>query len=584
MGGQAPSATDTRDGSTRSGWRVQRELGIDYLASADRTCLPGQPVYAERGEDGGHLVVFEVGAHKWIPQRSECCTLWLDSSSRPVYDTRTHGIRDGFGVLNGSAGIAVVRRTTWELLIVEHDGNVADIIDLSPFSKHVPRVLARADDGTFLVALLTDLFQMDLIELDGEGRLLWYCSGIDARVGYPSSIQKTASGNILLADEFCHQVVEIDREGKVVWRFGETGNPGMKAGLIAGPRSARELAPGTRLVTDSRNNRLLSTRGTAVDETVRTPLPLCGPSFADRLPNGNTLICDSGNDWVFELDGSGSVVWQLGEPVAKRRSLSFPRSAQLTPGGTLLVADTANDRIVEFTADGREASVLPAEQDLFWPRCARNLPGDTFLLADSRQSRVVEVDRKGRLLRELSQVREGDEIVMLSDPHDVRGIANDELLIVDSPLNVVLATHWDGTVSWSLRHACGTELRDPHSAQQLEDGRVLVSDTGNHRVVIADPVTGQGIELTSFVEGAERLRFHHPRYAEMTDDGVLVIVDAGNNRVLAGTPDGVLLWQIAEVAGSPLPSLAQPRWLELRGSNEIYVVDHRQHRIVHFVR
>lgn len=578
---------DAEASARAGGWRLQRELGIEYhpAAGTHRPHLPGLPVYAERGLDNHHLVVFEVGVHDWIPQRTECCTLLVDAGSRVLLDTRDHGIRDGFGVLASESEIALLRRSTWELVFFTLDGEVVRTIDLSRYSKDMPRVLSRTGANTFLVACLTDLFNVELVEIDAEGRLLWYLAGIETPFGFPSSLQLGRDGHVLLADEFCHQAIAIDRQGRVQRRMGRTNDPGMKTGLVAGPRSVRETRDGGWLIADTRNHRLVETdRDGIACATASSPVPLCGPSFADRLPDGNTLVCDAGNDWVYEVDARGNVRWQWGEPLAVQRSLSFPRSASVTTAGTLLVADTANDRIVELNLDGGSPTLPAVEQELFWPRSARELDDGRRLLADSRQSRIVEVGPDGQLIRELKSLRDGDEVIELSDPHDVRPLPDGTILIVDSPHNLVAAADWDAEIRWRVDHACGKSFADPHSAQWLADGRVLISDTANHRVVIVDPATGDGVELSAFVDGAAQLRFHHPRFAEMTPDGVLVVVDAGNNRVLAGGEDGALRWQIDGVPESPLPGLAQPRWVELRGNDELFIVDHRQHRIVHLAR
>ena len=70
--------------------------------------------------------------------------------------------------------------------------------------------------------------------------------------------------------------------------------------------------PPTVLVADSENDRIVEYR--RVDgEWERTWLYADGldwPRDADRLPNGNTLIADSGNDRVLEVTPRGSVVWE----------------------------------------------------------------------------------------------------------------------------------------------------------------------------------------------------------------------------------------------------------------------------------
>jgi hypothetical protein len=70
--------------------------------------------------------------------------------------------------------------------------------------------------------------------------------------------------------------------------------------------------PPTVLVADSENDRIVEYR--RVDgEWERTWTYADGlnwPRDADRLPNGNTIIADSGNDRVLEVTPTGTVVWE----------------------------------------------------------------------------------------------------------------------------------------------------------------------------------------------------------------------------------------------------------------------------------
>ena len=79
-----------------------------------------------------------------------------------------------------------------------------------------------------------------------------------------------------------------------------------------------------------------------------------------------------------------------------------------------------------------------------------------------------------------------------------------------------------------------------------------------------------------------RLRF--PRYVEVIDDGTMVIADTGNNRVLAATVEGRFAWEFSRVPTSPLPYMKQPRWATLINRNEVIICDHFHHRLLHVRR
>ncbi|WP_380677661.1 aryl-sulfate sulfotransferase [Salinigranum sp. GCM10025319] len=70
--------------------------------------------------------------------------------------------------------------------------------------------------------------------------------------------------------------------------------------------------PPTVLVADSENDRIVEYQRVG-DEWERTWMYASGldwPRDADRLPNGNTMIADSGNDRVLEVTPNGEVVWE----------------------------------------------------------------------------------------------------------------------------------------------------------------------------------------------------------------------------------------------------------------------------------
>jgi hypothetical protein len=70
--------------------------------------------------------------------------------------------------------------------------------------------------------------------------------------------------------------------------------------------------PPTVLVADSENDRIVEYRQTddGWERTWTYARGLDWPRDADRLPNGNTLIADSGNDRVLEVTPEGQVVWE----------------------------------------------------------------------------------------------------------------------------------------------------------------------------------------------------------------------------------------------------------------------------------
>jgi len=74
------------------------------------------------------------------------------------------------------------------------------------------------------------------------------------------------------------------------------------------------------------------------------------PLAVERLPNGNTLIADAGDEAGFgseiiEIDRVGNIVWNYNE------GLKFAHSGRRLRNGNTLITDTTNNRLIEVTPD-----------------------------------------------------------------------------------------------------------------------------------------------------------------------------------------------------------------------------------------
>jgi hypothetical protein len=113
------------------------------------------------------------------------------------------------------------------------------------------------------------------------------------------------------------------------------------------------LGEGAVLVADSENNRIVELhRGEDGWERVWTLRQAEGVSFswprdADRLPNGNTLITDSANQRLVEVNESGATVWSYRTPL-------IPYEAERLPAG-----ETVGATRYGSPGDTSEAAEIP---------------------------------------------------------------------------------------------------------------------------------------------------------------------------------------------------------------------------------
>ena len=556
-------------------------MSAEATARTDQRSPLRHPVFAARYHDGSYLIVDELGKEKLVPYSFGCRTIRMDADHNILYDSLANGIEDGYGCLMSNDRMAILRRTNWELLIMSLDGEVKDRLRLATFSKCLPKSVVWTCNETFLIVFDIKAFDLDIIEIDSKGRLLWSLPANCRHIGIVMSAQLTPSNTVLLADPIWHVAAEIDRAGNVVWQFGEAKHPSRGIDHLSSPSSIRRKEDGRSVIADTRNHRvlLLDAEGTDCqvlhhDGTFRDPV------YADLLDNGNCLVCDTGNKRVIELDQQGYIVWDYGAPVVSRRLLSYPRSVDVNGSGGYLIADTAQDRIIELVDDHVREMPFKGQPDLFWPRCARMLPSGSLLIADARNQRVVEVSAEGDVLNQLTHI-DMDGQRKLEDPHDVRMLADGRLLITDSSQNLVVVTDWCGRVFLAVGGKGAGILKDPHSAQGLEDGGIIITDSGNSRIVVTDATGAVIHEFDCIMDGACQYRFHRPRYVEVTPNGKMVIADTGHNRILAATLEGNFLWELSTIPDSLQPLLNQPRWVRLIGEDEVVICDHFHHRILH---
>ncbi len=558
-------------------WSLLNEVGLDYAGEESKGESLSFPVVLERAHDGTYLIVDEIGLRKNLPVRAGCRTLHVDIGGEVLFDFLARGMSDAYGRLMEGWRMALLRRTSWEIQILAPSGAVERRSDLSSLTPRMPRLLSWTHRRTFLIACLDNVYDVDLLEIDEQGRLLWFLPKRDA-IGCPAAIQLVGEEGVLVADEFGHVVMVVGRDGTIAWQYGRKRHPSAAPKMLSNPVGARQVDGGRRLIADTRNHLIVRVDGDDAT-TLDVGFELCCPTYVDYASDGSYLVCDAGNERVLELDAQMRIRWQFGRTVADSRSLSYPRSVEMTSNGSFLVADTANDRVVVISERSVEVCYVDDPSPLFWPRCVRRTSAGTLLIADGRNSRILEVTKAGESIRTLTRL-ENDTYPSLDDPHDVRLLDNGRLLVTDAAQNLVVETDWQGRVSW-MANGGSAGLKDPHSAQTLDEGDVLITDTGRGRVLWVD-ASGEVVrELDSLFSDRFHVRLNRPRYAEQHPDGTVLIVDSGNNRVLAATAEGRLLWELREIPGSRLKWLSQPRWAKLLGPDEVIVSDHSNHRILH---
>lgn len=159
-------------------------------------------------------------------------------------------------------------------------------------------------------------------------------------------------------------VVEVTPEKKIVWRYEARPVDGYKGRVEI--HAFQRLADGRTLIAESGNRRLveLDRDGQVVKQvplTVEKPDPHRDTRMVRKLENGHYLVCHEGDGVVREYDGQGKVVWsyRLGLGGRPRKPGHGPEghgtevygAIRLASGNTL-IAGGNNNRVLEVAPKG----------------------------------------------------------------------------------------------------------------------------------------------------------------------------------------------------------------------------------------
>lgn len=175
-------------------------------------------------------------------------------------------------------------------------------------------------------------------------------------------------------------VVEMTPKKEIVWKYEARPKAGYKGGIEI--HSFQRLANGDTMVAESGNRRIIEVdrEGKIVKEiplVVNKPDPHRDTRLVRQLKNGNYLACHEGDGCVREYDPTGKVVWSYmldlgGRP---RTPGHGPEghgtevfSATRLENGNTLIGGGNNNRVLEVNPEGK----------VVWSIDQKELPGITL--------------------------------------------------------------------------------------------------------------------------------------------------------------------------------------------------------------
>ncbi|WP_422929991.1 PQQ-binding-like beta-propeller repeat protein [Singulisphaera sp. PoT] len=258
--------------------------------------------------------------------------------------------------------------------------------------------------------------------------------------GTPHDLAQLPNGNILLPKD-ATTIVEVTPKKEIVWQYTAKPKAGYKGRIEV--HAFLRLEDGLTLVAESGNGRLVEVDkdGKIVREiplVLDHPDPHRDTRMVRKLDDGHYLVCHEGDSAVREYDGSGKVVWSYTLDLAGR-----PRSDGHGPEGhgtevfgalrlpnknTLIAAGNGN-RVIEVTPEGKIVWEVGHDElpniRLAWVTTLQVLPNGHVIIgnchAGPENPQLIEVDEAKKVVWTFKDFRTFGNSLAVARVLDVKG-------------------------------------------------------------------------------------------------------------------------------------------------------------------
>jgi pimeloyl-ACP methyl ester carboxylesterase len=257
-------------------------------------------------------------------------------------------------------------------------------------------VLASASYGKNIIAIC-----------DVDGKVLWSFKTAGPRSGHAGhhDLQFLDDGNILYHDDWT-KIVEMNLDKKVIWTYDsskQNGNEGKRIEVHAFQR----LPNGLTMIAESGVGRIIE-----VDKAGKIHAEIAlkqggtqNTRMVRKLDNGNYLVCAENPGVVTEYDARGTVVWEY--PIKTR----VYGAIRLRNGNTL-IASGSGASVVEVTRTGKvvweiKDALLDAKIALKWTTGLTELDNGNFVVgnchAGENNPQIFEITRDKKVVWQFNQ-------------------------------------------------------------------------------------------------------------------------------------------------------------------------------------
>ena len=246
--------------------------------------------------------------------------------------------------------------------------------------------------------------------IDPSGKVEWQYPG-----GTTHDMARLANGNILFISGAA-TVVEVAPDKSVVWKYESKPKPGYQGKVEV--HAFQRLPSGDTMIAESGNLRIIEVDrdGQILHEvplTVEHPSTHSDTRLVRKLDDGHYLVCHENDGAVREYDPSGKVVWNYALGLNNRPATGghdghgdHVFGALRKPDGNTLIATGNGNRVIEVNPSGRivwsvEHDDLPGIQ-LRWVTTLQPLPNGNLIIgnchAGPENPQLIEVTRDKKVV------------------------------------------------------------------------------------------------------------------------------------------------------------------------------------------
>ena len=267
--------------------------------------------------------------------------------------------------------------------------------------------------------------------------------------------------------------------------------------------------------------------------------------------------------------------------------LNTPHGIEIGPDGSIYVADSGNNRIQKFAEDG---SLLAAwgtyanAQEGEAPGGTMNEPWDiavaqdgSIYVADTFNHRIQKLTADGDFVKMIGTFAQGDDAESFWGPRGIAAAPNGNVLVTDTGNKRVLV--YDKNLNFLTQFGGAGfeagEFDEPVGIDINEDGLVAVADTWNRRVQIFEP-DDSGLHYTQIsafdVDAWYGTGIDNKPYISFGADNNILITDPEGNRILEFTLEGEFVRGMQDLVTSS-DLFSQPYGLDFDSGGNLWLSD-----------